>query len=166
MIAIMSCVGKWFKVDDLEIERLLSDWRWLYHGKMSLLANNLFGELFLMDETGVVLWLNTTVGKLNKVASSKAEFLEMAETRQKRQEWFVELEAEVYADRGLVPSPSQCIGFGVPAVFAEGGTPETAFVADIYEHVSFLGDLHQQLLALPDGSKVRLRVDSKPSPKS
>jgi hypothetical protein len=165
MVAIMSCVEKWLKVDDLQIERLLSDWRWLCPAKLSLLAKNLFGELFLMDETGVVLWLNTTVGKLSKVANSKAEFLEMAETSQKRQEWFVEQKAVVYADRGLVPSSSQCIGFGVPAVFAEGGTPDAAFVADIYEHVSFLGGLHRQLSASPDGSKVRLRVDSKLSTK-
>ena len=54
----------------------------------------------------------------------------MAETSQKRQDWFVVQEAEAYANRGLVPSASQCIGFGVPAVFAEGGTPDTAFVAD------------------------------------
>jgi hypothetical protein len=116
--------------------------------------------------TGAVLWLNTTVGKLSRVANSKVEFLEMAETNQKRQEWFVEQEAVAYADRGFVPSSSQCIGFAVPAVFAEGGTPDTAFVVDIYEHVSFLGDLHQQLSTSPDGSKVRLRVVSKPSPKS
>ena len=161
MIAIMSCVQKGFKVADLEIERLLSDWRWLCPAQMSLLAKNLFGELFLMDETGAVLWLNTTVGKLSKVADSKVECLEMAKTSQKRQEWFVEQEAVAYADRGIVPSSSQCIGFGVPAVFAEGGTPDTAFVADIYEHVSFLGDLHQQLSTSPDGSAVRLLVDSK-----
>jgi hypothetical protein len=78
----MSCVEKWFKVDDLEIERLLTDWRWLCPAQMSLLAKNLFGELFLMDETGAVLWLNTTVGKLSRVANSKVEFLEMAETNQ------------------------------------------------------------------------------------
>jgi hypothetical protein len=42
-----------------------------------------------------------------------------------------------YAKRGLIPSSSQCIGFGVPAVFAEFGTLDTAFVADIYECVSF-----------------------------
>ena len=93
MVAIMSSVEKWFKADELEIERLLSDWRWLCPAQMSLLARNLFGELFLMDMTGTVLWLNTTVGKLSKVAESKAEFLEMAQTSQKRQEWFVEQEA-------------------------------------------------------------------------
>jgi hypothetical protein len=165
MIAIMSCVGKWLNVDDLEVERLLSEWRWLCPAKMSLLARNLFGELFLMDETGLVFWLDTTVGELSKVANSKAEFLEMAETSQKRQEWFVEQEAGVYAELGLVPSSSQCIGFGVPAVFAEGGTPDTAFVADIYEHISLLGDLHHQLSDLPNGSKVRLCVDSRHFPK-
>lgn len=50
------------------------------------------------------------------------------------------------------------MGFGVPAVFAEGGTPATDYLADIYEHVSFLGDLHRQIVSLPDGSNVRLRV--------
>ena len=87
----------------------------------------------------------------------------MAETSPKREEWFVEQEALAYANRGLIPSSSQCIGFGVPAVFAEGGTPASAFVADIYEHVSFLGDLHQQMATLPDGSKVRLRIAPKPA---
>jgi hypothetical protein len=119
--------------------------------------------VFLQDETGVVFWLDTTLGKLSKVAQSKAEFLELAKTNPKRQEWFVEQEALAYANRGLIPSSSQCIGFGVPAVFAEGGTPASAFVADIYEHVSFLGDLHQQIATLPDGSKVRIRVAPKPA---
>jgi hypothetical protein len=162
----MSTVEQWLKVDDIEVERLLSHWRWLCPAKVWLLAKNLFGELFLIDESAGVLWLDTTAGKLSKVANSKAEFLVLAETSQKRREWFVEQEAAVYADRGLVPGSSQCIGFDVPALFAEGGTPDTAFIADIYDHISFLGDLHQQLSASPDGSKVRLRVGSKPSPKS
>jgi hypothetical protein len=99
--------------------------------------------------------VNTTTGKLNKVSNSHAEFQEMAETTEKRREWFVEQEAVAYAQRGLVPGSTQCIGFGVPAVFAEGGSHDAAFVTDIYEHVSFLGDLHRQIASLPDGSKVR-----------
>jgi hypothetical protein len=37
------------------------------------------------------------------------------------------------------------IGFGVPGVFAQTALPALPFSADIYEHVSFLGDLHQQI---------------------
>ena len=156
---------KWFQVDNLEIERLLSEWRWLCPHQMSLLARNVFGELFLQDQAGAVFWLNTTTGKFNKVSDSEAQFLEMAQTSDKRQEWFAELETQAYAQRGLAPGSSQCIGFGVPAVFAEGGTPETAYVADIYEHVSFLGDLHRQIAEMPDGSRVSLRVNP-PKPAS
>jgi hypothetical protein len=70
-----------------------------------------------------------------------------------------------YAQLGLIPGSTQCIGFGVPAVFAEGGAPTTAYIADIYEHVFFLGDIHRQMASLPDGSKVRLRV-IRPKPAS
>jgi hypothetical protein len=154
-----------FEVDGLESERLLAEWRWLCSSRLSLIARNVFGELFLEDETGSIFWLNTTTGRLNRVSNSHSEFLEMAETTEKRKEWFVEQEALTYSQRGLVPSSTQCIGFGVPAVFAEGGTPDTAFIADIYEHDSFLGYLHRQIARLPDGSKIDLRVSPpKPAP--
>jgi len=156
---------KWFEVAGLETERLLAEWRWLCPSRLSLVARNVFGELFLQDETGSVFWLNTTTGKLNRISNSHSEFLELAETAEKQREWFVEKEAMNYAQLGLVPGSTQCIGFGVPAVFAEGGTPATAYIADIYEHVSFLGDLHRQIATLPDGSKVRHRVNP-PKPAS
>jgi hypothetical protein len=152
-------------VDTLDVERLLADWRWLCPSPKSLLARNVFGDLFLQDDAGAVFWLNTATGKMNKISNSKKEFIEMAETAEKRREWFAEQEMLAYAKRGLVPNSSQCIGFGVPAIFAEGGKPDTAYVVDIYEQVSFLGDLHRQIANLPDGSKVRLCVNP-PKPAS
>jgi hypothetical protein len=32
-------------------------------------------------------------------------------------------------------------------------------IANIYEHVSFLGDLHRQIASSSEGSKVRLQVN-------
>ncbi len=156
---------QWFQVDGLDTERLLSEWRWLCASQMSLIARNVFGDLFLRDEVGAVFRLNTTIGKFNKVSSSETEFREMAETSDKRKEWFAEPEMLAFGKRGLNPGLSQCIGFSVPTVFAEGGRPETAYVADLYDYVSFLGDLHRQIPDLPDGSQVRLRVNP-PKPAS
>ena len=104
-----------FQVDGLEIDRLLSDWRWLCPSPMTLVARNVFGDLFLQNEAGIVSWLDTATGKLSKVANFRSEFLEMASSDRKRRDWFVEEEAQSYAQRGLVPSPTQCIGFSVPA---------------------------------------------------
>jgi hypothetical protein len=64
-----------------------------------------------------------------------------------------------YAQRGFKPASSQCIGFSVPAVLAQGGTPAMAYVADLHDYVAFLGDLHRQIATMPDGSQVQLRVN-------
>jgi hypothetical protein len=147
-----------FAVEHLELERLLADWRWLCRSPMVLVARNAFGDLFLRDDAGAVFWLNVAVGKLTKVSDCEANFHELASTAQKRQEWFAEADVQAAAKRGLEPNSLQCIGFKIPLVFAQSGSPDNAYVADLYEYVSFLGDLNRQIATLPDGSKVQLRV--------
>ncbi len=149
---------EWFSVDHIDIERILSEWRWLCPGRLQLVARTAFGELFLRDETGAIFWLNTTVGKLIWVASSEPEFRELAETKGKRDEWFAEPDVEAVKGRGLNPTRSQCIAFPIPLVFAESGSSNEPYVVDLYECVSFLGDLHRQISSCPDGTTARLHV--------
>jgi hypothetical protein len=66
----------------------------------------------------------------------------------------------------LKPTATQCIGFAVPAVFAESGSANTPYIADLYEYVSFLGDLNRQISSLPDGAKVKLQVQPPKVPSS
>jgi len=122
------------------------------------LARSAFGDLFLRDESGEVFGLDVAVGKLAKVADSEAEFRELAKSREKCGEWFREAAEQSAWARGLKPDATQCIGFSVPLIFAESGSPDTPYVADLYEQISFLGDLNRQVSSLPDGAKVRLRV--------
>ena len=152
----------WFAVHDLDIERLLVDWRWLCKEPMALVAKNAFGDLFLRDESGRVQQLDVAIGKLTKVADSEAQFRELALSVERQEEWFAVTDEKAAIVKGLEPTNTQCIGFGVPLVFAESGSSDTAYVADLYEHVSFLGDLNRQIAELPDGAKVRLHVGQKP----
>jgi hypothetical protein len=78
---------------------------------------------------------------------------------EKRQDWFAEDDALTASQRGLIPNSSQCIAFKAPLMFAESGAPDNVYVADLYEQVSFLGDLNRQVSALPDGAKVRLVLE-------
>jgi hypothetical protein len=159
-----AAMEQWFGVDHLDVERLLSEWRWLCPSQMRLIARNGFGELFLQDETGAVFRLGTSIGKLTRVASSDSEFRELAARTEEKEEWFAESQLRACADRGLCPTNTQCIGFSIPLVFAESGSSD-AYIADLYEYVSFLGDLNRQISTLPDGAKVRLRVQPPPTPK-
>jgi hypothetical protein len=151
-------VGSHFVVQHLEIERLLAEWRWLCPRAMTLVARTAFGDLFLRDEAGAVFWLDIAIGKLTEVSNSEENFRQMAETREKREGWFAEADVRAAEKSGLKPGPSQCIGFKVPLVLAERGASNPAYIADLYEYVSFLGDLNRQISDLPDGSKVQLRV--------
>jgi hypothetical protein len=138
---------------------------WLCPRRMTLVGKIAFGDLFLRDKAGVVFWLNTAAGKPTHIANSEAQFRSLAESNERRREWFAEPDQEACARRGLKPSTSQCIGFSVPLVFAESGSSDTAYIADLYEYVSFLGDLHRQIASCPDGSNVRLQVQPpKPTP--
>ena len=94
---------------------------------------------------------------MTTVADSEAQFREQAATHENREEWFAEADEQAAAARGLKPNVTQCIGFSVPLVFSQSGSPDTPYVADLYEHISFLGDLNWQISSLPDGAKVRLR---------
>jgi hypothetical protein len=152
----------WFDTAHLDVERLLYDWRWLVPNRMTLVARNAFGDLFLRNDFGAVLRLDVAVGKVTTVADSEIQFRELAATSEKRKDWFAETEEQAAATRGLKPDASQCIGSSVPLVFAQSGFPDSPCVVDLYEHVAFLGDLNQQISNLPDGAKVRLKVGQRP----
>lgn len=147
-------------VHDINVDRLLESWRWLCPQNLTLIDRNAFGDLFLRDDDGTVFRLDVAGGSFSKVAESEDQFFDLAAEPDKRKEWFAEADAKAAAERGLIPGANQCIGFSVPLVFAESGSPDTAYVAHLYDVVGFLGDLHRQIASFPAATKVRLRVKS------
>ena len=145
-------------VGDLDGERLLANWRWRCPQAVTLINRNAYGDLFLRDEEGKVFWLDVAIGSLSQIASSESQVLALSENADKLEEWFAESDARTAAAEGLIPGPSQCIGFSVPLVFAESASANTAYIADIYDHIGFLGDLHKQIATMPDGAKLKLTI--------
>lgn len=153
-----------FSVEQLHGNRLLVEWSWICKEPMALVARNGFGDLFLRTAQGGIACLNIGKGTLDAVAASELGFEELLRDPAQREHWFAEQQVQAFAERGLKPNNLQCIGFKVPVVFAESAVvPDNAYVADLYEQVSFLGDLHRQILDTPDGGKVRLKVGQPPA---
>lgn len=148
----------YFLVGHLNVERLLVEWRWLCPQPMVLIARSAFGDLFLRDDSGKIFKLDISIGQMQQVAPSEAEFREGAASKEKREEWFAEKLELAAAKRGLNPNQDQCIAFKVPLIFAEGGGPQNAFLGSLYEQVAFLGNLNHQLSQVPDGTKVQFRL--------
>ena len=154
-----SLVDHAFQVDVLSIEQMLVEWRWLCPEPYSLVARNVFGDLFMTNSEGEVFWLQVEQGSLSKVAGSKTEFLALFEQDGRREEWLARSDAELATKQGLKVSVRECVAFKVPTVFSESReVPNNAYVADIYEYLSFLGDIHRQITNFPDGTTVKLRI--------
>jgi hypothetical protein len=147
-----------FDVESLSVERLLKEWRWLCPQTLALVARSSFGDLYLRDEEGRIWKLDVGIGQLGQVAGSQAEFRELASRADKREELFAERDAQAAARQGLKPDKTQCIGFKIPLVFAQSGKPNNAYVADLYEQLAFLSDLHRQLKGVPEGGKIQLKL--------
>ena len=47
------------------------------------------------------------------------------------------------AELGIVPGAEQCIAFDIPVVFKESANA-SHYVANIYDYIGFLGDVHRQ----------------------
>lgn len=143
-----------------DADRLLQQWRWLCPQPVTIIDCNAYGDLFLRDELDRIHMLDVGSGELALVAESASEFNVLKATPEKREEWFAEADARDAAERGLVPSPGQCIAFDIPTVFAESANA-SPYIADIYDQLGFLGDLHRQLAAISDGTKVKLVIKPK-----
>jgi hypothetical protein len=157
-------MGRVFDIDQLDVNRLLEQWRWLCVEPVTLVARNGFGDLFLRTAEGRVLRLNVGDGTLGQVAESESSFEDSLKYLAKRELWFAEQQLETFAERGLRLNDLQCIGFKMPIVLAESANvPNNAYVADLYEQVSFLGDLHRQIADAPDGERVRLKFGQPPA---
>jgi hypothetical protein len=151
---------RWFRVQHLDVDRLLAHWQWLCPGPKRLVARSAFGDLFLETDSGEILRLDVSIGKLERIAESEARFRELVDDPEKLDQWFAETDETSFAAKGLVPTESQCIGFSPPLVFAE--KPHEPYLVDIHEHVSFLGDLNEQIANVPDGGKIELIVGERP----
>jgi hypothetical protein len=153
-----------FDIGGIPVERLLDEWEWLVNGKFGLLAVNAFGGLFLEDTQGTVHRLDVTGGTMSMIASSSEEFTKAASSG-KAGKWLLDDLLAQAEQRGLHPHKGQCIGYKIPLVFKESASAaDNTYVADLYEYVAFMGDLHGQIRDVADRGQVRMRVEPKPEP--
>ena len=154
----------YFEVGELSVEKLLHEWRWLCPEDLQLVAISAFGDLFLENRENAIFQLAVSAGTLLPISDSLAIFKSQATDPGNQKAWFhSDLEAQLERN-GFRLGEKQCFGYKVPIVFKESATIlENVYVADVYECVSFLGDLHKQLRDQADGAKVRINVQPAPN---
>jgi len=140
----------------LDWKKLLGSWEWLLEDDMEVAPwlVSRFGDLFFVDELGIVNWLNISDGELTEVASSEAEFVELLDVEGNAADWFLMGLVDEMSEAGKTLGPGQCYGFRTLPVL--GGELETdnVDVLSIADYWADCGHIHAQLDGLPDGVEV------------
>lgn len=141
------------------VSELREAWSWFLGADWRPMLFSAVGDVFLQLPSGTVWWLSTATGSLEQVAESEAEFISKLAGEQVN-EWFLPGLVESLRSSGKQLLPGQCYSYTTLPVFAEGSfSAENMFPLDAKEHFGVTGHIMKQIQALPDGSKVSIRVE-------
>lgn len=134
----------------------LSAWSTILPPVQCVLRTNLFGDAFVVDESGSVRMLERAGCSAEVIASSEEEFWRQVGEDEKG--WQLRALADECRRTGKVLDEGQCYAFTILPVFGGGYTVENVWVASWREWFSFTADVFQQIKDLPDGSHVTIEV--------
>src|SRR5687768_14460611 len=93
---------------------VLSAWSSLLPLGCRLLGASLFGDLFVVRESGEVCMLDLVAGELKQVAVCVEEFEWDMTRRERREELLMQSLAEAALSEGLSPGEGECLAFRTP----------------------------------------------------
>ena len=92
--------------NDEIVDALINHWSWIFEDDISIVMMSRLGDFFLEDDNGIIYWLNTGTGELDRIAASDAEFQQLLQT-ESFDDWFLtDLVDECHA-AGLVPGDGE-----------------------------------------------------------
>jgi hypothetical protein len=138
----------------LDCESLLAAWRWLVPAELRPFSLSVFGDWFFEGDQGEVVFLDTVVGELVIIADSREEFLQAREVPENRDEWYLAELAAACWESGLQPQPGQCLSFKIPPVLSGPIDIDNVEVSDLLVHESLLGQIHEGVRDLPEGTVI------------
>ena len=141
--------------EEFDADGLLESWRWLVSNRVNPLVVTAFGDLFLVTESGVVLFLDTVAGTCGEVAASVEDWeAKLLHEPALVDEWFMpeflnELRAaQKHLAHGQCYSTRQSLKLG-GAFAVENWDPTNWEV-----HFCFAGELHKALKDVPPGTRI------------
>lgn len=144
---------KWFTPD--QYAEALDTWAWIGLDGKAPLFTSLFGDVFLRADDGI-WWLNTIDGEFERVWDSLDELEAELNTADGQAKYLMSALAEELARRGLVPGEDEIYDFTHPPSLGGELEPGNVDLTAMAMGVNILGQIHDQLRAIPPGARVNV----------
>jgi hypothetical protein len=138
----------------IAVDGLLDSWRWLVDASCQVILIGTLGDLFVQNAIGQVFWLDTGWGQLTQVAETADAFQQLLLQPENLDQWFVPQLVGDLLTSGKQLKPGECFGYQVPPVIGGAIAPENFEPIDVSVYFHLLGQIQQQVQALPDGTSI------------
>ena len=140
-------------------QAVVEGWSWLGCTPDEVLHQNSFGNIIFVDTTGRCWRLMPEELKGEVIARGRSELEALMHDASFREDWLMEDFCKVAeaALGKLAPGDSYCLK--LPAVFGHPYAAENMGVIATTELIRASGELARQIMDLPDGTPVDVRVD-------
>jgi hypothetical protein len=144
---------------DDAINELRRAWSWLLPSEFEPVLFSIFGDVFFRGHADEIFWLNTGTAEITLVAHTEVEFLSHLELDVART-WFLPDLVEALHSEGKTPDEGFCYTYAVLPIFENGKYEPWNFKpVPAKEHFGLTGEVHAQLISLPEGTKVQIVVE-------
>lgn len=138
----------------------LTAWSDILPLEYRILAINLFADVFVADSHGHIHKLETSHGKIRRIANSEADFQNRCSdvNSEESGDWLLKKLVDQCRDCGLVPRSGQCYAFTILPILGGEYDVENIYVGSFNERINFLSYMYCQLKDLPDGTQVSIEI--------
>jgi len=137
---------------EFDVDEALGTWRWLVPQPLKSLVLTAFGDLFLVAQNGEVLFLDTAAGTCGKAADSVADWESKILNAELIDRWFMPALLRQLHQEGRYLSQGECYDATHPIILGGAFTSENWQPTDWRVHFHSLGQIHEQVKDMPDGT--------------
>lgn len=146
----------------LNREELLSEWRWLIGPTKQPILLAAIGDAYLQDaEDGTIHLLDVGGGAVEQIADSVDEFQALLGDSEFVTDSFVPGTIVQLRNAGKTLEAGQIYSYVQPPVLGGAYSIENLTPTDISVHYSVLGQIHEQVKDLPEGTPIsEIRIEN------
>lgn len=139
---------------DIDPVALLTDWEWAMECLMLPVLITAMGDVFAQADSGEVSFVDVVGGNILPVCDSTEAFEEALDDDEFIGDFFYPDRVRELRESGLIASGRQVFSHRLPLVLGGDDAVENFELTDAVIHVSIHGQIHRQLIDVPEGTPV------------
>ena len=144
--------------DDRHWPTLLADWSPPLPGRYTVWMANLFGHVFVTLDEKSVHRLDIEVGSLDRLADSRAEFLDLLEQGDNFNQWYMVALVDRCVAAGMRLRFGECYGLIIQPMLSGPYDVSNIRVVSMAEYYRFTASTQAQVKNIPPGSEVVIKI--------